>query len=153
MALARRFAAIVGLGCVIATMTGCGALIGLLSARGVTIQLVNNGDFDVEVDMFTSDDQNVLEVFLTEFGERVTRTIAPGETVTVAGSCDDVQAIIISDADLRVVGGVGPEADTDVLRDGDDFSCGDSITFTFDHSALITDFDVAVTVAPGLFPF
>jgi hypothetical protein len=48
-----------------------------------------------------------------------------------------------------VVGEIGPETDTGVLRDGDDFGCGDRITFTFDHSAVIVDFDVTVDVSNG----
>jgi len=50
--------------------------------------------------------------------------------------CDNLQAIIISDADLEVVG----EEDTGTLRDGDDFGCGDTIIFTFD----LIDFDITV---------
>ena len=34
----------------------------------------------------------------------------------------------------------------DVLRDGDDFSCGDTIVFTFDHSGILVDFDVTVSI-------
>ena len=34
----------------------------------------------------------------------------------------------------------------DVLRDGDDFRCGDTFVFTFDHSLVLVDFDVSVSV-------
>ncbi|MCH7884473.1 MAG: hypothetical protein IIC01_04415, partial [Planctomycetes bacterium] len=50
------------------------------------------------------------------------------------------------DADLLILGDIGPEANSDVLRDGDDFSCGDTIVFTFDHSGILVDFDVIVSV-------
>jgi hypothetical protein len=49
---------------------------------------------------------------------------------------------MIDDADLQIVGGIGPETDTRVYRDGDDFNCGDSITFTFDHPTLPTSLNV-----------
>lgn len=143
-----KYFAIAGVA-LVAGVAGCDALIGLLQPRTVTIRLVNNSDFDVVVEMFTHDDQNVAEFLITEVGDEINRTVGSGETTTIVGDCDDVQAIIIEDADLQVVGGIGPEANTDVIRDGDDFGCGDTVTFTFDHSALITDFDVAVNVTPS----
>jgi len=130
-------------------IAGCDALIGFLQPRTVTIRLVNNSDFDVDVEMYTHDEQNVAEFLITEVGDRIDRTVSAGEATTILGDCDDVQAIIIEDADLLAVGGLGPEANTDVIRDGSDFGCGDTVTFTFDHSALITDFDVSVDVTPS----
>ena len=35
---------------------------------------------------------------------------------------------------------------TDVLRDGDEFGCGDTITFTFDHSDALFDFFITVEI-------
>lgn len=129
-------------------IAGCDALLGLLQPRTVTIRLVNNSDFDVDVEMYTHDEQNVAEFLITEVGDRIDRTVGSGQSSTIVGDCDDIQAIIIEDADLLAVGGLGPEANTDVIRDGSDFGCGDTVTFTFDHSALITDFDVTVNVTP-----
>ena len=103
-------------------------------------------DFPVEVTVFIDNEQDLPEDVLTQVGTEIQFTVAAGEIVTFSRDCDDLQVIIIDDADLRVVGGVGPEAQSDVLRDGDDFSCGDTITFTFDHSAVIIDFDVSSSV-------
>lgn len=147
----NRYAKRITVACVgmIFGIAGCGTLIGFLQPRTVTIRLVNNSDFDVAVEMYTHDDQNVPEFLITEVGDRIDRTVGSGQSTTIVGACDNVQAIIIEDADLLAIGGLGPEANTDVLRDGDEFSCGDTVTFTFDHSALITDFDVTVSVSPG----
>jgi len=72
--------------------------------------------------------------------------IPPGGTRTFIRSCDDLQAIVLDDADLLILAGIGPETNTDVLRDGDDFRCGDLIEFTFSHSGAVFDFDVEVDV-------
>ena len=50
-------------------------------------------------------------------GEQI---IAEGcQTTTFTRDCDDLQAIIIGDADLQLPLGLGPDASTDVLHDGD----------------------------------
>ena len=115
----------------IATLiSGCG----LLSPSSVTVNLVNNGNFPVEVQIFVHDDQNVFQFLMEEVGEELNLSVPAGSTVSFTRDCDDLQAIMIADADLLVVGNlISPEADTDVLRDGSDFSCGDTLTFTFTH--------------------
>lgn len=127
-------------------LTGCEALLGFLLPTTTRVQLINNGDFPVEVTLYISDEQDIPESLLTELGDELVFTIGPGETTSFARDCDALQAIIIDDADLQLIGEVGPEADTGVLRDGDDFGCGDAIVFTFDHSAVIVDFDISVSV-------
>jgi hypothetical protein len=131
-------------------VSGCDAVEDLFGADTVTVALVNNSslDLDVEVEIYISDQQEIPELLLTELGTKLEYTIEAGETVTFSRSCDDLQAIIVSNADLQVVGDIGPATSSDVLRDGDDFSCGDTIVFTFDHSIVLIDFDVAVTFEP-----
>lgn len=124
---------------------GCGALQPSL----VTVALVNDGDFAVEGELFYSDEDDTFEEALEEFGTERPFSIPAGGESTFSVSCDDLRAIIISDADLQIIGDVGPSASTDVLRDGNDFECGDRIEFRFDHSAVITDFDVTVSVERG----
>lgn len=131
-----------------AMCVGCDALSALVDAllpRVVTVELVNDGDFSVEGSLFYDDDQDTIEALLTQTGTERPFIVPAGGISSFSVRCDDLQAIILDDADLRVVGGVGPSASTDVLRDGSDFHCGDTIVFTFDHSALIVDFDVTVT--------
>lgn len=127
-------------------VTGCDALLDIIRTSTITVELVNNGDFDVDVELYYDDTQEIPEALLTETGTMLEFTILPGQTQRFTRSCDDLQALIIDDADLRVIGGVGPEADTGVLRDGDDFSCGSTIRFTFDHSEAIVDFSITTNV-------
>ena len=132
--------------CLSAGLAGCDSLVGFLRQRETSVVLVNSGDFDVEVVLFYGDDQNMLEALLTEIGEEMTLTIGAGEQFTFSRDCDDLQAIIIDDADLLLLGELGPEVKTDVLRDGDEFGCGDTITFTFDHSDALFDFFITVEI-------
>lgn len=115
----------------VATLSsGCG----ILSPSSVTVNLVNNGDFPVEVQIFVHDDQNVFQFLIEEVGEELNFSIPAGSMVSFTRDCDDLQAVMIADADLLVIGTLlSPEADTDVLRDGSDFGCGDTLTFTFTH--------------------
>jgi hypothetical protein len=126
---------------------GCGGLLGILLSQNTTVELVNNGDFDVDVRLYYDDTQEIPELLLVETGTRVETTVAPGQTYRFSKPCDEIQAIIIDNADLRVIGGIGPNTHTGVLRDGSDFSCGSTIRFTFNHSAAILDFDVTTSVS------
>ena len=130
--------------CLSAGLAGCGSLVGLIRERETTIVLANDSDFPVEIVLFYGDDQNILEALLTEIGEEMTLALGTGEQITFSRDCDDLQAIIIDDADLLLIGQLGPEVKTDVLRDGDEFGCGDTITFTFEHSDALFDFSIAV---------
>jgi len=138
--------AVAVLTCLSAGLGGCNSLVGLLRPSETSIVLANDSDFDVDVVLFYGDDQNILELLLTELGEEMKLTIGPGEQITFSRDCDDLQAIIIDDADLLVIGQLGPEVKTDVLRDGNEFGCGDTITFTFEHSDAIFDFSIAVNI-------
>jgi len=125
-------------------LMGCDALMDIVLPSTVTVLLVNDSsDFDVDVTLFYHDDEDVLEPILTEVGTEREFTIEPGGMTTFIRNCDDLQAIVIDDADLRVLGGVGPETSSDVLRMGEDFECGDQIVFTFTHSDVLLDFDVS----------
>ncbi len=126
------------------TLGGC-PFSGLLQPDTTTVLLVNNGEFDVEVELFISDSQEIPRDVLT-LGDPLEYVVSPGQPVIFSRDCDDLQAIVIDNASLRIVGDIGPEADTDVLRDGDDFGCGSTIQFTFTHPDLPTDLDISVTV-------
>jgi hypothetical protein len=112
----------------------------------VTVSLVNASEYSVEAKIFIHDEQDIPEVLLTELGDELNFTIPAGATETFTRSCDDLQAIVIDDADLLVLVGLGPEANSDVLRDGHDFRCGSRIIFTFSHSDDILNFDVTELV-------
>ena len=128
---------------VVVLLSGCDVLTALLQPTTVIVRLVNEGDFDVEGTLFFDGQQDIPALLLTEIGDELDFTVRAGEASTFIESCDDLQAIVIEDADLLVLVGAGPDASSDVRRDGDDFSCGDTIVFTFDHSAVVLDFDVS----------
>ncbi len=121
-------------------------LVGVLPPNRVTVQMVNNSDFAVEGELFYDDEDDTIEEILEETGTRRQFAIPAGGQNSFSGNCDDIRALIIADADLLIIGGVGPEASTGVLREGDDFDCGDLLIFTFDHSEAILDFDVSTSV-------
>lgn len=128
-------------------LCGCDALLEIVQPRRTTVRLVNNGTFPVRVELFISDIQEIPEALLTaDNDDRETFTVGASEVESFSMDCDDLQAIIVDDADLLLIGQVGPETRTDVVRDGDDFGCGDRINFVFDHSELIVDFEVDVLV-------
>ena len=133
-------------------LSGCDAVdvvVDLLDPATVRVTLINNGQFDVEGTLFYDDEQDLPQFVLTEVGRQLDFTVSAGDSFTFERSCDDLQTIIIEDADLLVAPGVSPETSTGVLRDGDDFSCGDSIVFTFDHSEILVDFNVTESIEGG----
>ena len=141
------FALMLSLGLVTA---GCEALEGILLPTTVTVSLVNDSsDFDVEVTLRYDDEDDIPELLLTQIGTEREFTVAPGQTATFTRSCDDLQAVMIEDAELLVVVGIGPDTDTGVLRIDDHFECGDEIVFTFTHSDVILDFAVTTQIRPG----
>lgn len=127
-------------------LSGCDAVTDLVGPSTVRVRLVNNGQFDVEGTLFYGDQQDLPKIVLTEFGEELDFTVPSGGSDTFVRACDDLQAIVIEDADLLIIGDIGPETSSGVLRDGDDFSCGDTIVFTFDHSGILLDFDVTESI-------
>ncbi len=126
---------------------------GIILPGQVTITLDNRGDYDVDATIYYDNDEDIPLFLLTRSGTRVEFTVDEDDTVTFFRDCDRVGAIVVSDARLRVLSGIGPRASSDVLRQGDDFECGDRIIFTFDHSNALLDFRVSdrvqsVVVAP-----
>jgi hypothetical protein len=129
-------------------VAGCDAIDIIFGATTVTVSLVNDADYTVEVELYIDDEQEIPKFLLTET-DKLSYSIPAGETRSFTRDCEDLQAIIIDDADLMIIGGLGPDADTDVFRDGDDFDCGDTIIFTFDHSDVIVDFNISTEVRRG----
>lgn len=142
----RNWIVLTALAGTLAALGGCTFLGNLWAPTTTKVRLVNNADFDVEVTIYLDEDQNVLDDLIDDVGSKLTFTLAPGEVQEFTRDCGDLQAIKVDPAALDIIGEIGPEATTAVLRDGSDFNCGDLVTFTFDHSALVTDFDVAIAV-------
>lgn len=128
-------------------LSGCGDLSNLFAPSETTVALVNDGSFPVEVKLYTHTDQNVLEALITAVGTERNYTIPAGETRVFTFACDDVQAIYIDDAELSLIGDIGPSQNSDqVYRDGSDFNCGDTILFTFTHPTLPTSLSIEFSV-------
>jgi hypothetical protein len=128
-------------------MTGCPAIIDVLNPRQNTVRLVNNGTFPVIVEVRFNGDPHALEAVLRETGRSRTFTLpANGGVASFSQPCDDLQSVMVADADLQVIGQIGPETSSEVFREGDEFDCRDTIVFTFTNSALIVDFRVITTV-------
>ena len=145
----RGLVGILSVGSVVAIL-GCDALVGLLLPSRVTVTLVNTSPtFDIEATVVYHDEEDTLKEIVILLGTDQDFIIGPGERVSFSRDCDDLGSLVLEDADLRVLGGIGPEVDSDLLRIGDDFECGDEIVFTFTHAAipidLILDIDVRVS--------
>ena len=140
----RTLARIVSIGTLasLALSAGCDSI---LSPSRVTVELVNNGSFPIDVEIYIDEEQLIPKALLTTTGEKIDIRVEAGTTERFSRSCDDLQAIIINQANLVLVGDIGPNTDTQVFRDGDDFGCGDTITFTFTHPVLPITLDVATS--------
>lgn len=141
----RRLSLVLGAVSVLVSLTGCADL---LQPSQTTIELVNDGSFPVAVTIYISGTQEIPRDLLTTLGEKIERTVPADRTVTITRGCDDLQAIVIDDADLQLIGEIGPEADTDIFRDGTHFGCGSTIRFTFTHPLVPISLNIETTF-PG----
>jgi hypothetical protein len=143
--------AVLGLAGLMPALVSCEAALdivgNLVGSDTTTVRLVNEASSPVTVTLFFGDDQNALEAVLTEFGTEREFTLQPGDSQQFSEPCEDLQAVIIDNAKLNLLGQIGPEADTDVQRDGDDFNCGDTVTFTFDGQAIPLELNISVSVS------
>ena len=141
--------AFVGFALIAIAVAGCGVLgnIGdILGANRVTVRLINASDqFDVNVEVRYGDENLETKDLLKVLGEEVNRTLSPGESSEFTGDCDELESIFVDEAEL-LAPLLNLKEDTDVIVDGDNFSCGDTIVYTFTHSAIIVDFDISTSV-------
>lgn len=129
--------------------SGCGAvglLSNLLGANRVTVRLINNStQYDVDVELRYGDENLEFKDLLKALGERIDRNLAPGETAEFSRDCDELESIFIDEAALNAPL-LNIKDDTDVLTDGNNFSCGDTIVYSFSHSAILIDFNISTSV-------
>lgn len=124
-------------------------LVGIFAAtqgcvpQQTSVELVNDTDFTVDVQLFYDSEQNLPADVIEIDGTELNFSLAPGETRSFSRDCQDLQAIFIKDADMRVAPGISPQADTDVYREPDDFTCGDTIRFTFTAGNLNASLHIA----------
>lgn len=116
--------------------------------RQTTVRLVNNTSHTVEVQLFYHDTQELPKDLIKLDGTEVNQTVLSGAVQTFSRDCDALQAIYIENAKLRVLGDIGPNEDTDVFHEPDDFTCGDTLTFTFTQNLIGSDLAIAFTASP-----
>lgn len=116
-----------------------------LELSQIIVVLENDADFPVTVDIYFSDQQGISKSQLISDGQNRSFTIDEGESEIFFLSCDEAMALL-ADAELQGPVGIEPNDDTAVLRDSDDFNCLERITFTFEHSFILVDFNIAVNV-------
>jgi hypothetical protein len=104
---------------------------------------VNSGNSTVEVVLYVGSSQYTAKDLLRLFGDEIQRTLLANETTTISLDCDDLQAVFIDNAEVNRIGGLGPAAESDLLLDGTDFGCGDTIRFTITYTVLNLDIDVS----------
>lgn len=123
--------------------SGCDLITSVLPTT-VLVRLVNNGTLPVQAEVYTSDNQNITESLLKTLGTMREFTVGAGQTMTFSDDCDDLQAIVC-EAKLQAIV-IEPNAETNVLRDETDFACGNTITFTFENSLILVDFNVMSSI-------
>lgn len=106
------------------------------------VVLQNDAAFTVRAVVYYHSNQLIPEALLKEVGQRFEVDVPPGETRSLSRDCDRIQAVYV-EGDLRIIGGIGPSADTAVYRDGTHFNCGDRLRFTFTDRLLSTQLDIA----------
>ncbi len=136
----KRTLAILFLSLAVLIPTGCDSLIGLLQLDIVTVVMINEGNDNIEGELYYASEQLLPREAIIAGGERVNFDLRAGETFVFSRDCDDLQAILIADADVQSV--FGQNESTSTLRDGTDFNCGDRITYRFRYNDLGLNFDI-----------
>ena len=129
----------------ILTIAGCGFGLDIFLPSTVTITFVNGiADFEIEGTVVFDNRQAFIKEDLVGFGEERSFVIDGGGSISLAPlNCSDVESLVLDRAELLVIGDIGPSTDSEILRIGEDFDCGNEIVFTFTGSIL----DLVVTTA------
>jgi len=133
-------------GCFLVSCDSLPGILDLFLPTTTSVRLVNDTGFTVEGTLYFSDQQDMPEIMLTNdlLATELDFALSAGaDRVILAESCEELQAIIIDDAEVLLFPGISPDAGTDVLRDSDEFVCGNEIVFTF---TMAPNFDIIATV-------
>lgn len=125
---------------------GCDTLLQDLNLGATRVTFVNNGDHPVQILLAFDENPAIGDDVIDDVGTQSAYTVAAGDSMNIAIACPLFQAVKVVEAELQVDDNGGPTASSDTLRAGTDFNCGDTVTFTFDHSALLVDFAVESSV-------
>lgn len=111
---------------------GCEAGFNVLDGGVVTVQVVNDTDFEVDPSMVTTDDPDGFGLFNPGDG-LATGLLAPGDVLEFTFDCDRLAAIRSDAAELLDDNGdpiIGAQP-TSAIERGAEFECGDVIRFRF----------------------
>lgn len=126
-------------------LAGCGWINpSLLPEQSVDMQIRNATDHSVTFTLYIGDD-DLTERDLKDEGEQVSSYLFPGEQTLIRRSCRDVQSILLeAKMDIvDIIAGFGPHADSGVIRDDEDFDCGETVWFEL-SSTVSRGFDMDV---------
>jgi hypothetical protein len=110
---------------------------------GVTVELINDTQFDVAPNIRFDDDSGFLAgLFPAE--DLSTGLLAPGETLEFTFDCEELGLVFSDNAEQVLLLETFEASDTDILARDDDYECGDIIRFIFIGDG--DDFGVVVSV-------
>ena len=138
----KRLTKCISLAALLLVLAGCDGFTILFQTNTVTVILRNDSDYSVSGTVYYDDYQLLPTDVVIASGREFDFDLRPGTQTSFSRNCDDLQVILVGNAELEVLGPIGPEASSRTLRDGANFNCGDTIVFTFDHSDLLLDFEV-----------
>lgn len=132
-------------GCAL-VMAGCELALDIILPTTVTITMVNTIDgFNIEGTIVYDNREALLKEDLVALGVDRVFNVAGGSSFSFAPlDCDDVESLVLDRAELQVIGDIGPSTDSEILRMGEEFECGDEIVFTFTGNIL--DLNVSTSV-------
>ena len=110
----------------------------------MTIRYVNAADADVAVSLLSLNDDDEDEDDLRDDGRETDTLVAFGEEQDIVLGCDRAGSLMIDNAQLLLVAGIGPSAGTDALHMGDDYECGDVVTVEFFNNPSATELHLDV---------
>ena len=143
----RKARVLMAMGLAAAT-AGCGFGLSIFLPSTVTLTFVNEiGDFDINGKVAFDNRDALLPADLIGFGESRSFSVAGGGSTSIGPlRCGDVESLVLYEAELQVIGGIGPDTNTGILRIDEDYDCGDEIVFTFTGNVL--DLDVTTSARP-----
>ena len=160
-----RIAMILAAGFSLMTLLGCGntaLLTNLLggASNSVTVRLVNETAFTVKPEVFVSSIEGLggsdfLGGLLDSINEQLLAiginrqnfdNLSPGQTVDRTYNCNDIAAVMASNAELKSGLGISPEDSTRVFQMDRDFRCGDTVIITY--SGGLNGFSARISTAP-----
>lgn len=144
MAILLVMAAGLSLGATTTIQCDLGNLFNFVRPNLVTIEYVNDAIADVDVVFRYLKDDDKDKNDLEDDGNRIDSLVPLGGVVQFELDCDRAGSLMIDYAKLKLLGDIGPTKDTDDYHRGDDYACGDIVTFTFSNSLDLTQLYIDV---------